>query len=167
VSNGFSIANSKFVVIFCYAIIAATVGIILRIVQERVGFIGSIITGLIGVAWTLATSMVVPVLVPQHNIGPIEAVQESAALLKKTWGENIIGNVGIGFAFGVIGLFIALASALLFFGTRHLVSVHFRFGGFAGHYGIRFTGPRAGCTFGHLCSSLVSLCGIRRKCAGF
>jgi Family of unknown function (DUF6159) len=110
VSDGFKIANSKFVVIFCYAMIAATVGMILRVIQERVGFIGSIIVGLIGVAWTLATSMVVPVLVTQH-VGPIEAVQESAALVKKTWGENIIGNAGIGIAFGFIGLFMAVISA--------------------------------------------------------
>src|SRR5690606_36640141 len=38
----------------------------------------------------------------------IEAVKESAALLKRTWGENIIGNGGIGLVFG-------LASGLLLF----------------------------------------------------
>jgi Family of unknown function (DUF6159) len=112
VSDGFRIANSKLVVIFCYAMIAATVGMILRVIQERVGFIGSIIAGLIGVAWTFATSMVVPVLVTQ-NVGPIEAVQESASLVKKTWGENIIGNAGIGIAFGVVGFFVSIVSALV------------------------------------------------------
>jgi hypothetical protein len=114
VSDGFKIANSKLVVIFCYAMIAATVGMILRIIQERVGFIGSIIAGLIGVAWTLATSMVVPVLVTQH-VGPIEAVQESASLLKKTWGENIIGNAGIGIVFVFFGLIMLVISAGLLF----------------------------------------------------
>jgi hypothetical protein len=114
VSDGFRIANSKLVVIFCYAMIAATVGMILRVIQERVGFIGSIIAGLIGVAWTFATSMVVPVLVTQ-NVGPIEAVQESASLVKKTWGENIIGNAGIGIAFGFFGFIMLIISAVLLF----------------------------------------------------
>jgi Family of unknown function (DUF6159) len=114
VSDGFKIANSKLVVIFCYAMIAATVGMILRVIQERVGFIGSIIAGLIGVAWTFATSMVVPVLVTQ-DVGPIEAVQESAALVKKTWGENIIGNAGIGIAFGFFGFIMLIISAMLLF----------------------------------------------------
>jgi Family of unknown function (DUF6159) len=114
VSDGFKIANSKLVVIFCYAMIAATVGMILRIIQERVGFIGSIIAGLIGVAWTLATSMVVPVLVTR-DVGPIEAVKESAMLLKDTWGENIIGNAGIGIAFGFFGFIMLIISAALLF----------------------------------------------------
>jgi hypothetical protein len=48
-----------------------------------------------------------------QNVGPVEAVKNSATLLKKTWGENVIGNVGMGLVFfiyycGVIGLGIAL-----------------------------------------------------------
>jgi hypothetical protein len=106
VGDGLRIANSKLGAIFGYAMIAATVGMILRAIQERAGFIGSFITGLIGVAWTLATSMVVPLLVCR-DVGAIEAVKESAALLKKNWGENIIGNAGIGIFFTF--LFIAMA----------------------------------------------------------
>jgi Family of unknown function (DUF6159) len=125
VGDGLRIANSKLGAIFGYAMIAATVGMILRAIQERVGFIGSIITGFIGVAWTLATSMVVPVLVTK-DIGPIEAVKESAMLLKKTWGENIIGNAGIGIVFGFFQIVtIVIAGALLFaaFGTKSVVAI--------------------------------------------
>lgn len=114
VGDGLRIANSKLGAIFGYAMIAATVGMILRAIQERVGFLGSIITGLIGVAWTLATSMVVPVLVTR-DVGPIEAVKESALLLKKTWGENIIGNAGIGIVFGFLMFATAILAAVMVF----------------------------------------------------
>ena len=99
--DGLRIATSKVGAIAGYALIAATVGMILRAIQERVGFIGRIIVGMLGVGWTVATYLVVPVLVAR-NVGPIDAVKESTALLKKTWGENVIGQVGIGAAFGFI-----------------------------------------------------------------
>jgi Family of unknown function (DUF6159) len=125
VSDGIAIANSKLGAIFGYAMIAATVGMILRAIQERVGFIGSIITGFIGVAWTLATSMVVPILVTK-DIGPIEAVKESAFMLKKTWGENIIGNAGLGIVFGFFQIVtIVIAAGLMFaaIGTKSVAAI--------------------------------------------
>ena len=99
--DGFAIANSRLASILGYAFIAATVGMILRAIQERVGFIGKIVVGLIGAGWTLATALVVPVLVARE-IGPLDAVKESAGLLKRTWGENVIGQAGMGFAFALI-----------------------------------------------------------------
>lgn len=96
-------ASSRFWSILGYAIIAATVGLILRAIEERVGWVGKIIVGLIGAVWTVATFLAVPVLVAQ-DVGPIEAVKQSAALLKKTWGENLIGAVGIGLGFFLLYL---------------------------------------------------------------
>jgi hypothetical protein len=110
--DGMRIATSKVGVIAGYAFIAATVGMILRAIQERVGFIGKIIVGLLGIGWTLATYLVVPVLVA-HDVGPIDAVKESAALLKKTWGENVIGQAGLGIAFGFIFLGVILCGIFL------------------------------------------------------
>jgi hypothetical protein len=98
VRDGLRIASSRIVQIIGYAAIAATVGLILRLIEERAGFIGRWIAGLIGLAFTVATFLTVPILV-SRDVGPVEAVKESAALLKKTWGENIIGNGGMGFVF--------------------------------------------------------------------
>ncbi len=102
VADGFAAARSRLPAIFGYAAIAATVGVLLQALKGKdnnilVRLIGS---GL-GVAWTLATFLVVPVLV-SRDVGPIDALKQSIALLKRTWGENAIGNVGIGAAFGLI-----------------------------------------------------------------
>lgn len=100
-SDGLRIASSKALPILGYAAIAATVGMILRAIQERSGFLGRLVAGFLGVAWTVASFLVVPVLV-SRNVGPIDAVKESAVLLKKTWGENLIGQGGVGLVFGLI-----------------------------------------------------------------
>jgi hypothetical protein len=114
VSDGFGIAVSKLPTIFGYAVISATVGMVLRAIQERAGFIGRWVVGLLGVAWTLATFLVVPVMVNQE-IGPFDAVKRSAELLKRTWGENLIGNAGIGLAFGLVSMLVVLIGMALVF----------------------------------------------------
>ena len=108
--DGLRMASKRAGAIAGYALIATTVGIIIRTLQERVGFIGRIIVGLIGVAWNIATFLVVPVLVADDG-GPIDAVKHSARLVKKTWGENIIGNAGIGIVFTLVFLFVLVAGA--------------------------------------------------------
>ena len=114
--DGMRIASSRIAGIAGYALIAATVGMVLRAIQERVGFVGRIVVGLLGVGWSIATYLVVPVLVARE-VGPIDAVKESAALLKKTWGENVIGRVGLAAAFGFIFLGVVACGALLLAGA--------------------------------------------------
>jgi hypothetical protein len=67
---------------------------------------------LVGLAWNLATYLVVPVLVVE-NVGPIEAVKRSATYLRKTWGEQIVGNLGMGLVFGLSGFGILIAGVVL------------------------------------------------------
>lgn len=103
VADGLRIAFSRIGRILGYAAIAATVGVLLRMVQERLGMLGKWVVGLIGAAWNVATFMVVPILVTRE-VGPIDAVKESVVLLKRTWGENVIGQGGIGLVFGLLWL---------------------------------------------------------------
>jgi hypothetical protein len=112
VGDGLRIAGSKAWNILGYSLIAATIGMILRAIEERVGFIGRIIVGLIGIGWSLATFLVVPVLVAR-DVGPTEAIGESARLLRRAWGENIIGQGGLGLAFALIYLGIGATGAML------------------------------------------------------
>jgi hypothetical protein len=78
---------------------------VLRAISERAGIIGKIVIGLIGFVWTVATYFVVPVLVVD-GVGPIEAVKRSAATIRKTWGESLVTNIGLG-AMSFIGFMIA------------------------------------------------------------
>ena len=114
-SDGIRAAKARLPAILGYAAIAATVGVLLQSLKNRdnnviVRMIGS---GL-GMAWTLATFLVVPVLV-NREIGPVDALKESVVLLKKTWGENAIGNVGIGAAFSLITTLVVLLGILATF----------------------------------------------------
>ena len=119
--DGFRAANSRLPQILGYAIIAATVGMILRWISERAGLVGAIIIGIIGFAWNLATFLVVPVLV-MEKVGPIDAIKRSGSLLRKTWGEQLIGAGGIGLVFGLlffvvlmvgVGLIVAASSSVV------------------------------------------------------
>jgi hypothetical protein len=107
VSDGLHIAVQRFGTILGYALIAATVGMILRAIRERGGILGQIASSLLGFAWNLATFLVVPVLVVE-DVGPIDAIQRSARLLKRTWGEQIVGNLSIGLVFVLIGIIVTL-----------------------------------------------------------
>ena len=127
IADGLRIARSRIVQILGYAAIAATVGLILRLIEERAGFIGRWIAGLFGLAFTVATFLAVPILV-SRNVGPIDAVKDSAALLKKTWGENVIGNAGMGLVFfmfylAVIGIGLAFVFAVAQTGNAPLIVV--------------------------------------------
>ncbi len=112
VGDGFRIAFSRLPQIIGYALIAATVGMILRWISERAGFIGQIVGGVLGFAWSIATFLVVPVLVIE-KVGPIEAIKRSTGLLKRTWGEQIVGNVGIGLVFGLLMIVVILLGGVL------------------------------------------------------
>ncbi len=108
VSDGLRVAFDRIGVIVEYAALASTVGMVLRFISDRAGFLGRIVIGLVGMAWNLATFMVVPVLVTK-DIGPVEAVKESAALFKRTWGEQVVGSAGMGLVF-----FLMFVSLMLF-----------------------------------------------------
>jgi hypothetical protein len=97
VGGAFREALNRVHLIAAWALVAATVGVVLRMIESRSGKVGQIITSILGSAWSILTFMIVPVLV-MENKGPIDAFKSSATLLRKTWGERLIGN----FAFGMI-----------------------------------------------------------------
>ena len=103
VADGLRMALANLPAILAYAVIAATVGAILRAIEERVGFVGRIVVAIIGAGWTLATAMTLPVLV-EENVGPFEAISRSFELLRRNWGENLVGNGGISLGMFVIAL---------------------------------------------------------------
>jgi uncharacterized Tic20 family protein len=107
VGDGFRIAWQHVGPILGYAFIAATVGLLLRWISERSGTLGQIVVSLVGIAWNVTTYLTVPVLV-MEEVGPIDAVKRSASLLKKSWGEQIVGNFGISTIFGLLAVAVVL-----------------------------------------------------------
>ena len=94
-SDGFRLATSKIGKIVGWAALTATVGMILRAIEERAGFLGRTVIAIIGVAWAVVTFFVVPVLL-YEQLGVFASVKRSASIFKERWGEQFIGNVTIG-----------------------------------------------------------------------
>ncbi len=108
VSDGLRAAWVRLPAIAGWAVLASTVGLVLRLIEERSSIAGQIAAALAGMAWSLTSFLVVPILVIE-NEGPISALRRSASMLKTTWGEQIIGN----FSFGLIFLLLALPGVVL------------------------------------------------------
>jgi hypothetical protein len=105
--DGLREALSCFPQILGWAVVSATIGVVLKAIERRSGFVGSIVVRVLGVAWSVATFLVVPVLVAERK-GPLEAIQESVQLLRRTWGENLLAGLGFGllyFFWAIPGVF--------------------------------------------------------------
>ncbi len=114
INAGLRFSLSRIGTIFSWAVFAATVGTILRIIQEESGLIGKIITGIIGIVWNIATFFVVPVIA-YEGLGPIAAFKRSSQLMKQKWGESL----GATFSFGLLQFLamIVLVIPLFFIGN--------------------------------------------------
>ena len=112
VADGLRIARERMLPILGYAAIAATIGLLLQFLKNKDNFVIRILGSLLGTAWTVASFLVVPVLVAS-KVGPIDAVKKSIELLKTTWGENAVGQLGIGFVFGFIMAAVIIVGVLL------------------------------------------------------
>ena len=121
VRSGLAGAWNRVLTIFVWAVIAGTVGLILNILsgqaRERGGVLGivsAIIISLLGAAWTLITYFVVPLIVIEHrSLG--DAFKASLSMLRRTWGEQVVGNFGLGIAAFLAFLAAAGITALLLF----------------------------------------------------
>jgi len=95
VEKGLKFSMSRIGVIFSWALFAATVGTILKAIQENSGIIGKIITGIIGIVWNVAVFFVIPVIA-YEGLGPIAAFKRSSALMRQKWGESLAGTFSLG-----------------------------------------------------------------------
>jgi hypothetical protein len=108
IGSALSGANRLIGRILPWAVISATVSIILRTIEERGGFLGRLAAGIAGLAWTLVTFLVVPIFVIEGlTVG--NAIKRSAELFKRTWGENVAAQFG----FGILGFLLAIPAILV------------------------------------------------------
>lgn len=122
IGKGLRFSVSRIGVIFSWAVFAATVGTVLRLLQDNLGWLGKIITGLIGIVWSITTFFVVPVIA-YEKLGPLAAFQRSASLMKEKWGESL----GATFSFGLVQivaiLLLAIPSAALAYLLHPVVGI--------------------------------------------
>lgn len=106
--SALDVANSRLHRLLPWAVVTATVTMVLQAIEERFGLVGTIVARLVGLAWNLVTFLVVPILVIE-DLGVGDALKRSKDLFKKTWGENVIGQFGL----GAVGMILTLPGLLL------------------------------------------------------
>jgi len=119
--DGIRAAASRTGHILAWSAIAATVGQLIRAVQQRGGIIGKIAGMIVGIAWSIVIFFVLPIIVIE-GVGPVDALKASAERLKRTWGESLILNAGLGFAtflFVILPLF-AFGALAIYLATLHM-----------------------------------------------
>ncbi len=110
VGDGLRIAGSRIGRIAAWALVAATVGLLLRLLEERFEKLGKFLISLLGLAWTLITYFIVPVIVFE-DLSIMDSIKRSADLFRKQWGTQVVS----GFSFGLIFFLLALPGIALGF----------------------------------------------------
>ena len=111
VASGLKAASAHIPQILAWALITTVVTLILRALRERAGIAGMIASAIGGIAWSLATFFVIPLLVAE-GIGPFEAIRRSSSLLRETWGRQIASTFGFGIV-TFVAIIVAAIPALL------------------------------------------------------
>ena len=113
ITRGIRDAFSRFKAIFMWSLLASTVGVLLQMLERRAGVIGTIVIKLAGVVWAVASCFAIPAIVRNRELNnPFRALKYSAGAIKRTWGESLIGFVGINMISGIaVFLFILLMIA--------------------------------------------------------
>mgnify|MGYP003347553198 CR=1 FL=1 len=101
--DGIRVARSRLGVIIKWSIVSATVGTILQAIGERGGIGGAIVQVVGGAAWSIASFFALPILALE-GLGPFATLKQSLAVVRKKWGESLVGGVAIGFVTGLIAL---------------------------------------------------------------
>lgn len=109
--DGLQAASSRLPQILGWSLVSATVGFILKMIESRSEKLGTFVAGLLGLAWSVATFFVVPVIVVE-KLGPIDAIRRSGAILRRSWGESFVANQGIGLFVFLFGLLACIPAIL-------------------------------------------------------
>jgi hypothetical protein len=117
VGEGIRAALQRIGPILGWTLVAATVGLVLRLLQDRVPLAARIAVWIAGAAWAVATFFVIPVLALEGS-GPLRSIKRSVAVVKARWGEGATGTVAISAVTGLvclIVLFVGVVGGIAFF----------------------------------------------------
>ncbi|MEX0654296.1 MAG: DUF6159 family protein [Phycisphaeraceae bacterium] len=118
VGYGLSVAMRRLPQIAGWALVSATVGLLLKIIENANDKVGAVVAAILGTGWTILTYFVVPVLAAE-GVGPVRAFKQALSTLKQTWGEALVGNFSMTLltflvtlpVFIVLGVLVGLAVA--------------------------------------------------------
>jgi hypothetical protein len=120
IEKGLKFSLSRMGVIFSWSVFAATVGTILKLIQENAGVVGKIITGMLGVVWNVAVFFIIPVIA-YEGLGPIAAFKRSSQLMKQKWGESLAGTFSLGLV-QLIGVLLVAIPLFLIGSVVHVIA---------------------------------------------
>ncbi len=100
-NDGMNEAKHNVGKLFMWSMVSATVGVILNIIANNFKLVGRIVAYILGAAWNILTYFSLPALIIGKN-SIRGSFKESAMIIRKTWGETIIVNLGMSLFFGVI-----------------------------------------------------------------
>jgi hypothetical protein len=113
IRRGFRFAAAHWRAVLLWSLFAGLVGYLINAIEERVGFLGKIITGFLGFAWSVACIFIIPTLVrEEQTVNPMKLLRTSAGTLKRTWGELVIGFAGVELAFGLTVMLLIVVALL-------------------------------------------------------
>lgn len=95
VEDGLRAAWARVHAILMWSLLAGTVGLIIKALEDRFGWIGRWAMKFVGVVWSVASIFAIPALVREGSTNPLALLRSSASTLRKTWGESLIGYAGI------------------------------------------------------------------------
>ncbi len=124
IGRGLRFAASCWKAILFWSLLAGVVGIVIRAIEERLSFVGSWIARLVGLAWSVATVFAVPVLITnRETANPVAFLRTSTRLLVRTWGEALVGFLGLQIGTGLVLIVSILWLGLAVFASVMLKSV--------------------------------------------
>jgi MFS family permease len=124
VKAGLRAAWSHKTPLFAWAVISATVGMILRAIESQDNVLASIVALVVSVAWSIITYFIIPVIVFE-DVGVYEMFKRSGETFKNTWGETAGAHFGVGLitvGFMLVGLLVAAAVFFLLGGSAGFVA---------------------------------------------
>ncbi|WP_136799889.1 DUF6159 family protein [Desulfosediminicola ganghwensis] len=106
--DGISVAFYRLPSVLCWSFLSSTIGFLLQFVEERSNWVGNLMAKFIGLTWTLASWLVLPIMV-YEKVGPLTSLKRSAKIIKGTWVVALLEE----FTFGL--LISVLSSKAIFF----------------------------------------------------
>jgi hypothetical protein len=121
-ADGLAVARERRGLIAKWALLQFAFGVLIHVVQyvagdSIAGRLVAIVSGLVGVAWSVASFFAMPVLALE-GLGPVDALKRSASLVRERWGEGLVGSAAIGLAVLVVA---AVPLAMIFNGALAVI----------------------------------------------